>query len=131
MARRKNPYVTLAMFLGLTGFGYASYHFIYVERVFAQESHDVPPTEELEKLRHAVNEALGADPCFRGITSFNWRESSKRYRIDVALEDGCATTEAKRLAKRVSEVVERASSGKHAAEVSLLVLGREVWHYVP
>ena len=37
----------------------------------------------------------------------------------------------KRLAKKVSEVVQRASSGKYEAEVSLLILGREVWHFVP
>ncbi len=119
------------MFVGLMAFGYASYHFIYEKRVFAQESSYVPPAEEMETIRLAINESLGADECFSSITAFNWRESSKRYRVDVTMNDGCDRTEAKRLAKRVSELVQRASSSKFEAEVSLLILGREVWHYVP
>lgn len=131
MARRNNPAVTFAMFLGLVGFGFASYHFIYVKGVFAQESTYVPPTDEMEKIRHAIEETLGSDECFGSISAFNWRESSKRYRVDVAMNEGCGMPEAKRLSKRVSEVAQRASSGKYEAEVSLLVLGREIWHYVP
>ena len=119
------------MFLGLVGFGYVSYHFLYVERVFAQESNYMPPMEEMEKIRHAVEEALGADECFGTMSSFNWRDQSKRYRMDISMNEGCGMTEAKRLAKRVSEIVQRASSSKFEAEVSLSVLGREVWHYVP
>ena len=131
MARRNNPVVTFAMFLGLVGFGYASYHFIYVERVFAQESHDVAPAEEMETIRHAVDDALVTDDCFGSISAFNWRDQSKRYRVDIAMNEGCGMADAKRMAKRVSELVQRASSSKYEAEVSLLVLGREVWHYVP
>jgi len=131
MARRKNPYVTFAMLLGLIGFGWASYHFIYEVKVFAQESKDVPPNEEMDKLRHSVEDALSGDESFVNITSFNWRENGKRYRVDVTMPDGSGVSDAKRLARRVSEIVERASSGKYEAEVSLLILGREVWHYVP
>jgi hypothetical protein len=131
MARRNNPVVTFAMFLGLVGFGYASYHFIYVKGVFAQESHDMPPMEEMEKIRHAIEDTLGSDECFGSMSAFNWRETSKRYRVDISMNEGCSMAEAKRLSKRVSEIVQRASTNKYEAEVSMLVLGREVWHYVP
>lgn len=131
MARRNNPYVTFAMFLALVGAGYASYHFLYEEKIFAQVSTTLPPNEDMVAVRHAVEQSLSSDECFVSITAFNWRDTSKRYRVDITMPDGCGTSEAKKLARRVSEVVERASSGKYEAEVSLLILGREVYHYVP
>jgi len=131
MARRKNPWVTLLMFLGLCGFGYASYYFIYEQKIFDNKTVVAPPVAEMDRLRTAIDDAMSADDCYAGITSFNWREQSKRYRIDVNMTESCGIPQAKALAKKVSEVVERASSGNYEAEVSLLILGREVWHYVP
>lgn len=131
MARRKNPWVTLLMFLGLCGFGYGSYYFIYEKKVFDNETVIAPPASEMERLRTAVDDALSADECYAGITAFNWREQTKLYRIDVNLSESSTTPQAKALARRVSEVIQRASSGKYEAEVSLLILGREIWHYVP
>jgi len=131
MARRNNPWVTFSMFVGLCGFGYAAYHVIYERKIFDNETVVAPPVSELERLRTAVDDALATDDCYAGITSFNWRENGKRYRIDVNMTESCGIAQAKALARRVSEVIQRASSGKYEAEVSLLILGREVWHYVP
>jgi hypothetical protein len=131
MARRKNPWVTLAMLLGLVGFGTAAHHYINVVRLFDSENVAAPPAAEMDRLRTSVEEALAADECFGAITSFNWRETSKRYRVDVAMSEGCGSSQAKLLAKKVSDLIARASSGRYEAEVSLLILGREVHHYVP
>jgi hypothetical protein len=131
MARRKNPWVTLAMFTGLCGFGYAAYYGIYEKKLFENQTVVQPPVAEMERLRTAIDDAMGADECYAGITMFTWRETSKRYRIDVNMTESCGVPQAKALARRVSEVIERTSTGKYEAEVALLILGREVWHYVP
>lgn len=131
MARRNNPWVTFSMFLGLCGFGYTAYYVIVEKKYFDSTTVIAPPVTELERLRTAVDDAMVADESYAGITSFNWRERDKRYRIDVNVAESCTVPQAKALARRVSEVIERASSGKYEAEVALLILGREIWHFVP
>jgi hypothetical protein len=130
MPRRKNPAVTFVLFLVVAGFGYAAYHFLWVEKVFASKEEVVVPAEQIDRLRQAVEEGLTEDPSFQAITSFNWRGQTKRYKVDVAVADGSTMTDAKRMARRVNELVERASDGS-PAEVSVVLLGREIHHFTP
>ncbi len=130
MARRKNPYGTFVLFLAVAGFAGAAYKFLYVDRIFDHETVFTPPASEVERLRTACEEALSSDECFLGITAFNWRDQSKRYRIDITMPDGCGIPNSKKLAARLSDLVKRSTDG-YEAEVSCLILGREVYHFVP
>lgn len=130
MARRKNPIATFVMFLAVAGFAAAAYKFLYVERIFDHQTVYTPPASELDRLRAACEEALASDECFLQITAFNWRDQSKRYRIDVSMPDGCGIPHAKKLSARLSELVKRSTDG-YEAEVSCLILTREVYHFVP
>ena len=130
MARRKNPVGTLVLFLAVAGFAGAAYKYLYVERIFDHQTVYTPPASEIERLQAACEEALASDGCFLQITMFNWRDQSKRYRIDVMMPDGCGVPDAKRISTRLSELVKRSTDG-YEAEVSCLILTREVYHYVP
>lgn len=128
--RKKNPYVTLLMFACVLGFGYAAYHYLYVERIHLSEKTVTLPADRIERLRVTVAEALSSEDTFDSLSGFTWREGTKRFRIDVALTEGAGVPLAKRLASRVNDLVMRGSDG-YPAEVAFLVLGREIYHYVP
>ena len=131
MARRKNPLGTFFLFLAVAGFAGAAYKFLYVERIFDNETVFTPPASEIERLRVGVRgRPVRRTPCFVSISMFNWRDQSKRYRIDINMRDGCGIPDAKRMATRLSELVKRSTDG-YEAEVSCLILTREVYHYVP
>ncbi len=130
MARRKNPLGTFVLFLAVAGFAGLAYKFLYVERIFDHQTVSQPPASEIERLRTACEDALAPDPCFVSISMFNWRDQSKRYRIDINMSDGCGISDSKKIATRLSELVKRSTDG-YEAEVSCLILGREVYHYVP
>jgi len=130
MARRKNPVGTFFLFLAVAGFAGAAYKFLYVERILDHQTVYTAPAGEIDRLRTACEEALASEPCFVSIPTFNWRAQSKRYRIDVNMTDGCGIPDSKRIATRLSEFVKRSTDG-YEAEVSCLILGREVYHYVP
>ena len=130
MARRKNPLGTFFLVLAVAALAGAAYKFLYVERIFDNETVFTPPASEIERLRAACEESLSSDPCFVSISMFNWRDQSKRYRIDINMSDGCGIPDAKRMATRLSELVKRSTDG-YEAEVSCLILTREVYHYVP
>jgi len=131
MPRRKNPVATLVMLVALLAFGWASWHYLVEEKILTRKGPaPAPPAAEIARLQRLCNEALEADECYDGISAFNWRENGSRYRVDVQIRDGCSRNDAKRLARRLSDIVERASDG-YPAEVGVLVLGREVWHFVP
>ncbi len=129
-SRRKNPFVTLVLLAVLGCAGWAAWHYLVEERVFANDNRPTPPVSEIERLRRLCHEALMSDDCYEGITSFNWRENGSRYRVDVQIRDGCSQQNARSIARRLSDLVERASDG-YPAEVGVLVLGRELWHFVP
>jgi hypothetical protein len=128
--RRKNPAVTLALFLAVMGFGYAAYQFLVVEKVFAKADLPPPPRDEVERIKAAVEEALASDSCFVSVTAINWRPNASNYRIDVQMVDGCEKKEAQRITARVSEIVRRATNGLDT-EVWVYALGREVYHRLP
>ena len=130
MPRRKNPYATFALLLFVLGFGYAAYYFLYVERIFVSKEEAAIPQAQLDRLRKTVDEGLSSEETYQGLAGFNWRGQTKRYRVDVNLADGATIPLAKRLAGKVNDLVQRASDGS-PAEVSFLVLGREIYHYVP
>lgn len=130
MARRKNPLGTVVLLLAVLGFGWASWHFFVEERIHDTREVPTPPAEEIEKLRVALADALSTEDGFEGITAFNWRQNSGRYRVDVAMRDGTTTTVARAIARRASDLVDRATQGIRA-EVQVMVLNREVAHYVP
>lgn len=130
MARRKNSLGTFFLFLVVAGFAGAAYKFLYVERIFDHTTVHTPPASEIDRLRTACEEALASEPCFVSIPMFNWRDQSKRYRIDINMSDGCGIPDSKKIATRLSELVKRSTDG-YEAEVSCLILGREVYHYVP
>lgn len=130
MARRKNPYGTFVLFLAVAAFAGAAYKYLYVERIFDHQTVYTPPVSEIERLQTVCEEALKSEGCFLQITAFNWRDQSKRYRIDVMMADGCIVPDAKRISSRLSELVKRSTAG-YEAEVSCLILTREVYHYVP
>jgi hypothetical protein len=131
MARRNNPIVTFLMFLGVCGFGYASYHYVIVEKIFASHEKPVPPDEEIARLRTLIEETMATDECFDHVTGFGWRPHSQRYRVDVEIRDGCSMEEAKRLATRVQSLVTRGTGGKHESEVGIIVLGRTLYISLP
>ncbi len=130
MPRRKNPFATFLLFVVVMGFGYAAYHYLYVMRIY--ESHEVAavPNAQVDKLKGALEESLSHEEAFDSVASFNWREQSRRFRVDVVLTESATVPLAKRLATRVNDIVVHASDG-YPAEVSFLVLGREIYHYVP
>jgi hypothetical protein len=130
MARRHNPLRTLLLFVAVLGFGAAAYHYLWVERVFDHEEVVVIPQEQIDDLRKTVHEGLTTEESYVSIASFNWRGQTKRYRVDVTLVETADVRDAKRMAGKVSSLVQRASEG-YPAEVSFLVLGREIYHYVP
>ena len=130
MPRRNNPWATLVIFLGVVGFAWASWHYLHEKKILSVEHVSTPPAAEMEKLRKLVEDTMGEDECFDGILSFNWRDTSNRYRIDIAMRDGCEKERAKKLVGKVASIVSRATDGIDS-EISCLVLGREVYHYVP
>ena len=131
MPRRHSTSGTLVLLVFVLGFAWASYHFIVEKRVFANDSHPAPPASEIEHLRGLCDEALARDEWYDGIASFNWRQTDSRYRVDVHVRDGCPSATYRAMAKKLSGMVERGTDGGHAAEVGVLMLGREVYHYVP
>ena len=130
MPRRKNPWATLVIFLGVCAFGWASWHYLHEKRLFASDRVATVPAAEMDRLRKLIDDALASDECYDGVVSFNWREQSSRYRIDITMRDGCDKNRSKDLVSKVVAIVARAADGADA-EVSCLVLGREVYHYVP
>jgi hypothetical protein len=130
MPRRRNQVANLALLVFVLGFGWAAYHFIHEKQMFKSTEVVAVPADQIERLRRTVDEALQSEGAYNGLTAFNWRGQTKRYRVDVNLVEGSSMADAKRMAGRVNELVKRASDGS-PAEVSLLVLGREVYHFVP
>lgn len=130
MARRNNPLGTLVLLTAVLGFGWASWHYFVEERIHDSKEVVVPPAEEIGRLRTSLSDALSVEEGFEGITAFNWRHNSGTYRIDLQMRDGTTQTVAKAIAKRASDLVERATQGT-PAEVQVLVLGRDVAHYIP
>lgn len=130
MARRKSTLGTLVMLLTVLGFGWGSWHYFVEERIHDRKEVPTPPAEEIERLKVALGDALAVEDGFEGVTSFNWRQNSGYYRVDVQMRDGTSPAVAKVIAKRASDLIERATKGI-PAEVQVLVLNREVAHYVP
>ena len=130
MPRHHNPVGTFVLFLAVVSFGWASWHFFVEKRIQDTGVTPPPPASEIDKLRQITSEALAGDECFDAVVAFNWREQSGRYRVDIQIRDGCSQGAAHSLARRASDVIERASDGKRA-EVAVLILGREVWKFVP
>jgi len=130
MPRRKNPWATLVIFCGVVGFAWASWHFLHEKKILSVEHVATPPAAEMEKLRKLVEDAMSDDECFDGILSFNWRDTSNRYRIDVAMRDGCEKEPAKKLVAKLAGIISRATDGLEC-EISCMLLNREVYHYVP
>jgi hypothetical protein len=129
MPRRKNPGVTLLLFLALIGAGWASYHYLYVERVFASDREEAPESGKENTVRQAIAEALRDDACFVGITSLAWRTQEFRWRVDVDVAEGCRE-QAKSIARRVNEIV-KSSTGGGEANVFCYTLGQEVARLIP
>ena len=130
MPRRRNPIANLVLLVFVLAFGWASYHYIYVERVFETKEEVAVPSDQMERIRKTIDEGLESEEAYAGISAFNWRAQTKRYRMDVTLVEGSTVGDAKRIAGRVNELVMRASEGS-PAEVSFHVLGRELYHFVP
>jgi hypothetical protein len=130
MPRRRNQLANLVLLVFVLGFGWAAWHFIHEEKMFETKETVVIPAEQIERLRQTVDEGLQSEDAYAGVTAFNWRAQSKRYRVDVNMLEGASVNDAKRMAGRVNELVLRATQGS-PAEVSFLVLGREVYHFVP
>ena len=130
MPRHKNPWATFVIFLCVVGFAWASWHFLHEKKLFRSEHVATQPPAEIERLKKLLTDTLADDECFDGLASFNWRDNSHRYRIDILMRDGCEKERAKMLVRRVADLVKRATDGIES-EVSCLVLGREVYHYVP
>ena len=130
MPRRNNPVTTLLIFLAVCGFGWASYEFIYVQRILTPKELPAPPTDQVEGLKRQIEDAMGTDPCFMSISSLNWRPNQNHYRVDVQMMESCEKEAAKRIAGRVAELVRRGANDIDA-EVWCYSLGREVWHRLP
>jgi hypothetical protein len=130
MPRRRNQVANLVLLVFVLAFGWAAYHFIHEKQMFKSTEVVSIPAEQIERLRRTVDEGLQGEDAYSGLTAFNWRGQTKRYRVDVNLVEGASVGDAKRMARRVNELVLRATEGS-PAEVSLLILGREVYHYVP
>jgi hypothetical protein len=129
MPRRKNPGVTLVMFLLLLAAGWAAYHYLYVERVFDSKGGQEPRADHHENVRRAIEEAMGEDSCFLRITGLAWRQQEFRWRVDVDVQDGCRDR-AKSIAQRVHDVVKNASGGNEA-NIFVYAVGQEVGRLVP
>ena len=131
MPRRNNPFVTFLMFLGVCALGYAAYHFVVVERIFDKKALATPPVEEVDRIRAVLVEGLSPDDCFGGVTGLGWRPNSQRFRVVVDIRDGCGKAAAQSLAARAQQLVERATDGKHEAEVQIMMLGQELYLSLP
>ena len=112
------------------GFGYAAYHFLYEEKVFAKSDVPPPPREQVEAMKTQIEQALQGDGCFAGISSINWRPNAGNYRIDVQMLDGCGKGDAQRIVARVVDLVRRSTDGVEC-EVWTYALGREIYHRLP
>jgi hypothetical protein len=130
MARRKNPIGTFVLLLAVLGFGWASWHYFVEERIHDHKEVPTPPAEEIGRLRAALTDALSTEEGFLEISSFNWRANSNFYRVDLQMRDGTSQTFAKAIAKRASDLVERATQGI-PAHVQVFVLGRDVAQHIP
>ncbi len=128
MRRRKNPWTTFVMFLGVCGMAWAAYHYLYVERIFQSAPPDAPAEGKTLAVKEAIERAFADDPCFQGVSSILWRDHEGLWRIDISLGDGCRE-EAKRIAAAVADVVRRASDGQRA-NVFCYILGAEVHHLI-
>ena len=130
MPRRKNPLMTFVIFLVVVGFGWASYHFLFEERIFARADKPPPPPDQIQRLKASIEGALGGDGCFISVMDVNWRPRAGIYRVDVQMPDGCEKKEAQRLSERVVDLV-RAGTGGGETEVWLYALTREIYHRLP
>ena len=129
--RRKNSSVTIVLFFAALAFGYAAYHFLYEEKVFAKTEVPPPPREEVEAMKAQIEQSLSSENCFIAIQAINWRPNAGIYRVDVQMADGgCSKGDARRIAERTAELVKRATQGVRS-EVWIYVLGREVFHILP
>jgi hypothetical protein len=129
MPRRKNPGVTLLLFLGLLGAGWASYHYLYVERVFASDRVEAPASGKEAEVRRAIATAFADDSCFLGVTSVAWRGQEFRWRVDVDIGDICRDR-ARSIVQRVHDVVKSATGGTES-NVFAYAVGQEVARLVP
>ena len=130
MPRRKNPFATFVLFLVVVGFGWASWHFLFEQRILAKADVPPPPPDQIERLKASIETALGTDACFLSVMGVNWRPNAAVYRVDIQMPDGCERLEAQRLARRVSDLV-RAGSNGGETEVWLYALTREIYHQLP
>jgi hypothetical protein len=131
MPRRNNPFVTFLMFLAVCALGYAAYHFVVVEKVFEKKAVDKPPDEEIDRITAVLQEGLAADDCFDGELRIGWRPNSQRFRVVVEVRDGCGKEAAQRLGARAQQLVDRATDGKHEAEVAIMLLGQQLYLSLP
>ena len=130
MPRRKNPVMTFFLFLVVVGFGWASYHFLFQEKIFAKSDAPPPPPDQIERLKGSIEIALGGDACFLSVMGINWRPNAARFRVDIQMPDGCEKKEGQRIAGRVADLV-RAGTGGSETEVWLYALNREIFHRLP
>jgi hypothetical protein len=129
MPRRKNPSTTFLLFLLLVAAGWASYRYLYVERVFDSRVVQGPPAGKEAEIRRAIAEAFADDPCFEEVSNMGWRAQEFRWRVDVNVPDVCRP-QAKEIARRVGAVVKSASGGTEA-NVFVYTVGQEVARHVP
>jgi|GEM_PF-2644525 len=130
MARRNNPLGTVVLLTAVLGFGWASWHYFVEERIHDTTVVATPPAEEITRLQGLLADGLAVEDGFLEISSFNWRQNSGFYRVDLQMRDGTSQTVAKAIAKRASDLVERATQGT-PAHVAIYVLGREVAQHIP
>jgi hypothetical protein len=130
MARRKSPLGTIVMLAAVLGFGWASWHYFVEERIHDTKEIPTPPADEIERLKGLLGDGLAVEEGFLGISSFNWRQQSGFYRVDLQMRDGTTHTVAKAIAKRASDLIERATQGV-PAHVQVFVLGRDVAQHIP
>lgn len=130
MARRKSPLGTLVLFAAVLGFGWVSWHYFVEERIHDTKEIPTPPAEEIDRLKGLLGDGLAVEDGFLGISSFNWRQQSGFYRVDLQMRDGTTQTVAKAIAKRASDLIERATQGI-PAHVQVFVLGRDVAQHIP
>jgi hypothetical protein len=131
MARRKNPYVTFALFLAVCGFAWAAWHFVAEEKVFERPVIEAMPAAEVDKIKAALEENLKSDECFDFVGGIGWRPQQQRFRITVGIRDGCGLAAAQRVGKRAQEIVDRVTNGRMEAEISLEALGRQIYLSLP
>ncbi len=130
MARRHNPLGTVVLLTAVLGFGWASWHYFVEERIHDTKAVATPPAEEIARLHGLLADGLAVEEGFLGISSFNWRQNSGYYRVDLQMRDGTSQTVAKAIAKRASDLIERATQGI-PAHVAIYVLTREVAQHIP